>query len=173
MPLVPGAPGAWHGAGVEGGGAGGANELLNGERRIWSRPWNFVPGGDYTGFVAGRAGLPIHEDALCEVGCTYAVRGFDFDYVGLLWLDDLLWRDGRWVVPLANVHESGITPLIRATRREGSVAPAGPHGANVLDKVRQAYRILLTRAIHGMFVWIPDEETRQYVANSLKTTGGG
>lgn len=144
----------------------------NGARRIWSRPWNFVPGGDYTGFVAGRAGLPIHEDPLCEVGCTYAVRGFDFDYVGLLWLDDLLWRDGRWAVPLTNVHESGITPLVRAARREGPVAPAGPHGANVLDKVRQAYRILLTRAIHGMFVWIPDDETRRYVANSLGTRGG-
>ena len=141
--------------------------LPNGEQRVWSRPWNFVPGGDYTGFIAERAGLPIHDDPLCEVGCTYAVRGFDFDYVGLLWLDDLIWRDGRWLVQLEHVHESGIGQLVRAARPEGPVAPAGPKGANVLERVRQAYRILLTRAIRGVFVWIPDMQTREHVVSSL------
>ncbi len=142
-------------------------EMANGERRVWSRSWNFVPGQDYTGFVAGRPGLPIHDDPLCEVGCTYAVRGFDFDYLGLLWLDDMLWRDGKWVAPLKNVHESGMGSLVRSALKEGLLAPAGPHGANVMEKLRQAYRILLTRAIRGMFVWIPDAETRSHVANSL------
>jgi DUF2075 family protein len=131
-------------------------ESQDGKQRTWSRPWNFVPGQDYTGFVAGRPGLPIHDDPLCEVGCTYAVRGFDFDYLGLLWLDDLLWRDGKWIAHLKNVHE-------------GPVAPAGPKGANVIEKLRQAYRILLTRAIRGMFVWIPDNETREHVMRSLAT----
>ena len=144
-----------------------AVELESGETKVWSRPWNFVPAGDYTGFVAGRLGLPIHDDPLCEVGCTYAVRGFDFDYVGLLWLDDLLWRDGKWVAHLDHVHESGISVAVRQARREGPVAPAGPYGANVIEKLRQAYRILLTRAIKGMFVWIPDNETREHVERSL------
>jgi DUF2075 family protein len=130
-----------------------------------------VPGQDYTGFVAGRIGMPIHDDPLCEVGCTYAVRGFDFDYLGLLWLDDLAWRDGKWVSDLTNVHESGISLLVRQARREGRIAPAGPRGVNVLEKVRQAYRILLTRAIRGMFVWIPDIETRTHVLASLDAGG--
>jgi hypothetical protein len=144
-------------------------DLRDGSRRTWSRPWNFVPGQDYTGFVAGRAGLPIHDDPLCEVGCTYAVRGFDFDYLGLLWLDDLLWREGKWIARLDNVHESGISLLVRQAKAEGPVAPAGPKGANVIEKLRQAYRILLTRAIRGMFVWIPDNETRDHVIDSLGT----
>jgi hypothetical protein len=109
-------------------------ELRDGSSRTWSRPWNFVPGGDYTGFIAGRPGLPIHDDPLCEVGCTYAVRGFDFDYLGLLWLDDLLWRDGRWMARLENVHESGISALVREAKREGSLAPLGPKGTNVIEK---------------------------------------
>lgn len=141
--------------------------LPNGETKTWSRPWNFVPGEDYTGFIAGRLGTPIHDDPLCEVGCTYAVRGFDFDYVGVLWLDDLVWRDGRWLVQLDHVHESGIGQLVKAARREGAVAPAGPKGVNVLERVRQAYRILLTRAIRGVFVWVPDNETREHVKASL------
>lgn len=141
--------------------------LPSGERRTWARPWNYVPKGDYTGFIAGRKGAPIHEDPLCEVGCTYTVRGFDFDYLGLLWLDDLLWRDGGWVVPLKNVHETGISRMVARARTEGETAPAGPRGANVLEKVRQAYRILLTRAIRGVFVWIADEPTRLHVARCL------
>jgi hypothetical protein len=145
--------------------------LANGETKVWYRPWNFVPGDDYTGFIAGRPGTPIHQDPLCEVGCTYAVRGFDFDYVGVLWLEDLIWRDGRWKVQLDHVHESGIGGLVRAARREGPIAPAGPKGVNVLERVRQAYRILLTRAIRGIFVWIPDEETRAHVLRSLEETG--
>jgi len=144
-----------------------AVDMPTGERRTWSRPWNFVPGQDYTGFVAARPGLPIHDDPLCEVGCTYAVRGFDFDYLGLLWLDDLLWRDGKWLSHLENVHESGIAVLVRQALQEGAIAPRGPKGVNVLEKLRQAYRILLTRAIRGMFVWIPDAETRAHVIGSL------
>lgn len=145
-------------------------EQQDGTHRIWSRPWNFVPGQDYTGFVAGRLGLPIHDDPLCEVGCTYAVRGFDFDYLGLLWLDDLVWRDGRWIAQLEHVHESGISVLVRQAIKEGPVSPIGPKGANVVEKLRQAYRILLTRSIRGMLVWIPDAETREHVTNSLAHT---
>jgi DUF2075 family protein len=141
--------------------------LSNGEPGFWYRPWNYVPKKDYTWFIAGRMGQPISRDSLCEVGCTYAVRGFDFDYIGLLWLNDLLWRDARWIAPLENVHESGIDLLVKQARRERRVNPAGPKGAEVLEKVCQAYRILLTRAIRGVFVWIPDEETRVHVAASL------
>lgn len=144
-------------------------QLADGKRRIWSRIWNFVPGGnDYTAFVAGRAGTPIHDDPLCEVGCPYAVRGFDFDYLGLLWLDDFLWRDGKWVVNLQNVHESGIRTLVNQARHEGPVAPVGPRGTEVVEKVRQAYRILLTRAIRGVYLWVPDAETREHVSSSLR-----
>jgi uncharacterized protein len=142
-------------------------QMPDGKIKFWSRPWNFVPNGDYTGFVAARLGLPINTDPLCEVGCPYAVRGFDFDYVGLLWLDDLLWRDDKWIVPLDNVYESGISLIVRQARKEGSIAPAGPKGANVVEKVRQAYRILLTRGIRGLYVWIKDPETREHVQKSL------
>ena len=30
----------------------------------------------------------------------YYLRGFDFDFIGLLWLKDLVWRDNHWVALL-------------------------------------------------------------------------
>ena len=142
--------------------------IVGGQRRVWTRPWNVVANNDYSNFVQARRGSAMSVDPLCEVGCPYAVRGFDFHYVGLLWLDDLVWRGDRWVVNVGNVHESGISLIRRRAANEGSVSPAGPNGEILKQKVTQAYRILLTRAIYGLFVWISDEETRNHVTQSLQ-----
>jgi uncharacterized protein len=133
------------------------------EHRVWSRIWNYAPNDDYTWFVAGVPGSYIAEDPLCEVGCPYAVRGFDFDYVGILWLDDLVWRGNAWRVNPDAVEETGIRDLTLRARRE--IRDEGPaHAtAELLDRVVQAYRILFTRALKGVYVWVPDDETRRHL----------
>jgi hypothetical protein len=142
--------------------------LAGGEQQRWSRIWNYVPQGDYTWFVAGFPGSFIAEDPLCEVGCPYAVRGFDYDYVGILWLNDLEWREGRWRVNAAAVEESGIQDLTRRARREQNRAIEGTATAELLERVGQAYRILLTRALKGVYVWVPDAATREYLVASAE-----
>jgi DUF2075 family protein len=137
--------------------------------RYWSRPWNFVRNGtDYTWFVAGLPGSYIADDPLCEVGCPYVVRGFDFDYVGILWLDDLWWRDGRWVVNPNAVEESGVDALTRAARKESSAGRPERATEELLRRVAQTYRILFTRALKGAYVWVPDDETRSHLAASIE-----
>lgn len=140
---------------------------VNGKTKRWSRIWNFVPKNNYAWFVAGHPASYIHEDPLCEVGCPYVVRGFDFDYVGILWLDDLVWRNGRWVVNPDNVHETGHSALTNAARKESKGKRDGPKTAELLERVGQAYRILFTRALKGAYVWVPDRETREHLAASL------
>jgi uncharacterized protein len=141
--------------------------LENGYAKFWSRVWNFVPRGgtDYTAFIRARPGSRMATDPLCEVGCPYAVRGFDYDYVGILWLQDLVWRDSHWEVNAESVHESGIINLARRARREGT--GRGPAHRELLRRVTQAYRILLTRPLKGAYLWIPDVETRGLVERSL------
>jgi DUF2075 family protein len=140
---------------------------LGGANQTWSKPWNVVSHNDYTPYVQARPGTVMAKDPLSEVGCPYAVRGFDFGYVGLIWLDDLVWRGDRWVVQVDNVHESGVRLIKTRALHEGRTAPAGPNGTILMEKVGQAYRILLSRAIHGLFVWASDKETRQHLRNSL------
>jgi uncharacterized protein len=130
----------------------------------WSKVWNVVHGkDDYSFFVQGKPGSAIATDQLSEVGCPYAIRGFDYDYVGVLWLEDLVWRDGRWAVNLEHVHESGVRDLVSRAKRED----VGSNNSVLLNKVRQAYRILLTRALKGLFVCIPDVPTRMHMLESL------
>ncbi len=134
--------------------------------QVWSRPWNVVPGGvDYTHFIQGPPGSRIKEDPLAEVGCPYAVRGFDFDYIGLLWLGDLKWRDGRWRAFPKEVHETGLTRTLQRARREHE--QDGPNHQALVKKVLQSYRILLTRALKGVYIWFEDKQTREHIRESL------
>ena len=141
--------------------------LDNGETRCWSRVWNFVPrdGKDYTAFIRAAPGSRMADDPLCEVGCPYAVRGFDYDYVGILWLEDLIWRNGKWHVNHDAVHESGIMSVVGRARAEEQ--EPGPDSRELLERVGQAYRILLTRPLKGVYLWVPDDETRHYIRSSL------
>ena len=139
---------------------------VDGEIKEWSRIWNFVPNGDdYTLFVQGKPHSGIGADPLCEVGCPYAIRGFDFDFVGVLWLEDFVWHNGQWKLDLSFVKESGLSGLVRSARNE---VPPGPKSELLLQKVAQAYRILLTRALKGAYVWVKDDETRQHILSSLR-----
>lgn len=142
--------------------------VADGENRRWSRIWNFVNrDDDYTWFVTGHPAGRIANDPLCEVGCPYAVRGFDYDYVGILWLNDLVWRDERWRVQPEVVEESGMRTLINAARREAKRGTEGHSTAELRERVAQAYRILFTRALTGVYVWVPDAKTRAHLLASL------
>lgn len=143
-------------------------ETPTGERRLWTKVWNYVPNGsDYTFFVQAPPGSAMAADPLCEVGCPYVVRGFDFDYVGLLWGPDLLWRGDRWVVDPNHVFETGVrNTRSRALSEQDSV---GPCHAELLKRVWQSYRILLTRPLHGLIVYVGDEETREYLKRATRT----
>ena len=136
----------------------------------WSRIWNYAPKAAYTLFVQAPKGSMMGRDPLCEIGCPYVVRGFDFDYVGLLWLEDLVWRKDRWVVQPERVHETGINRLIGAARKEKD--PDGPAHKRLLKPVQQAYRILLTRAIKGLFIWCADDETRSHLRKHFNSEDG-
>ncbi len=134
-----------------------------GVRRYWSKIWNFAPDMDYTLFVQAPLGSDMAGDPLGEVGCPYVVRNFDFDYVGLLWFSDLVWRTERWVVNLDQVHETGISRITGRAARD----PTSQDYADVLDAVKSAYRILLTRAMKGVFVWCEDRETKAFLRQHL------
>ncbi len=140
--------------------------LEEGKPKYWSKVWNYVPrnGTDYTWFIQAPKGSPLHDDPLCEVGCPYAVRGFDFDYVGVLWLSDFVRRDGAWRAMPEAVHDTGLNLSQSAARRERDVGGANRRLSAALG---QAYRILLTRGLAGCYLWIEDPETRAHVRRCL------
>ncbi|MGE0454007.1 MAG: DNA/RNA helicase domain-containing protein [Vicinamibacteria bacterium] len=145
----------------------------DGRAQRWRKVWNMVPrGDDYTLFVQAPKGSAMAEDPLSEVGCPYVVRGFDYDWVGVVWLGDLIWRDGAWTVDLDHIHETGVKGSLQAARKERKAGRVGPAHAELVRRVAQAYRVLLSRAMKGLYVWIADDETRARVLDAL-TAGEG
>jgi DUF2075 family protein len=135
-----------------------------GKTSKWTKVWNYAPGQDYSTFIQGHAGSAIAADPLCEIGCPYVVRGFDYDHLGVIWGADLLWR-GKWTVDLSRVHESAWKKTLAAARK------GNPEAIDrTITLLKRAYRILLSRAVRGVFVWFEDEQTRRHVESLLHRT---
>ena len=140
--------------------------VRNGRTLSQSKIWNFVlNGSDYTHFVHAPESARMFDDPLSEVGCPYAVRGFDFDYVGLLWLSDLKWRRDKWIADPTHIFERGISRLKKAARDERD--PIGPHHQSLIRALKEAYRIILTRPLKGLYLWCEDQETRRHLEDML------
>ena len=134
----------------------------DGDEKIWSKIWNYAPKQQYTRFIQAIEWSEIARDPLCEVGCPYVLRGFDFDYLGVLWLSDLVWRTDRWVAQVNHVHESSLPRTVKAAKgdkKTGKVADP----TELIKRLQRGYRILLSRAIHGIYLWVEDEETRLHL----------
>jgi DUF2075 family protein len=137
--------------------------------RYWSRIWNYAPDSNYAYFIQRPEGTAMHEDQLCEVGCPYVVRGFDFDYLGLLWLSDLVRRGDCWQHQLPHIHETAWKKTIAAAKTK-SKNPPKPDAVEKLDhRLKRGYRILLSRAVRGVYVWAEDDETRSYLRSCLRS----
>lgn len=138
--------------------------VRGGKPQSWSRIWNYAPDGDYTLFIQAPTGCAMAADPLSEIGCPFVVRGFDFDYIGLLWMSDLVWRGNKWMADPKHIHESAWKKTIAQSRREGG---SGPVSDELLRRLQRGYRILLSRAIRGAYVWFEDAETEHHVTALL------
>ena len=158
----------------------------------WRKYWN--SGGlnglnpDYSMFVQGNKSI-VGEDPLSEVGCAYVVRGFDYDHIGVLWLEDLVIRDGKWMINIEKCPDTSMR-IVRAgakneiqkhylakgwkraeISRRVKLYPAFdsnfPQCNRLFMAISQAYRILMSRPIKSICLYIKDKDTREYVKSLL------
>jgi DUF2075 family protein len=120
---------------------------------VFSRPWNARP--EATRLAKG---IPkalfwaTDPNGISQVGCVYTAQGFEFDYVGVLWGNDLVIRNGIWVGQPQHSRDHVVK-----TRS----------GAKFIDCVKNTYRVLLTRGLKGCIVYFEDTETRNFVEDRL------
>ena len=121
----------------------------------WRRPWNRKPGErpyrpeqhPYTKWAETAEGKT-------QVGCIYSAQGFEFDRVGVIWGEDLVWREDGW----------------RAQKAKSFDAPV-KRNSEMLRLVRNAYRVLLTRGMRHTRVLCLDTETRAHLTRQLNAVG--
>jgi DUF2075 family protein len=115
----------------------------------WSMPWNansdarkLGPGIPKSDFWASA------KEGIDQVGCVDAAQGFEFDYVGVIFGLDLVYRaiNGGWVGQRDQSHDR----VVRSGVTERQFA----------DLVKSTYRILLTRGLRGCYVYFMDAPKR-------------
>lgn len=89
-----------------------------------------------------------------QVGCIYSAQGFEFDRVGVIWGEDLVWRNGAWKAQKEHSHDRPV----RSSKDMEAL-------------VRNAYRVLLTRGLRETCILVLDEETREHLRDELRELG--
>ena len=92
-----------------------------------------------------------------EVGCIYSAQGFEFDWVGVIWGEDLVYR-GAWVAQ----PEKSFDPDAKRSKRD---LPG------LTKRLRNVYRVLLTRAREEVAILCLDEKTKEHLEGALKEIG--
>ena len=111
----------------------------------WRRPWN-NPKDTTTGGAPGRPYWATDPAGFGQVGCVYTAQGFEYDYGGVIFGPDLVWRTDRWVARPEYSHDNDVR---RSDLGEFDRA------------IRNTYKVLLTRGLRGMEVYSTDAETQK------------
>jgi hypothetical protein len=126
----------------------------------WEMPWNakadaskLAPGIPKSDFWASD------PNGINQVGCVYTAQGFEFDYVGVIFGPDLVYRpmDGGWV---GQRHES-----------RDRIVSRGVTDAEFAAFTKSTYRVLLTRGLRGCYVHCTDGATRDFVLSRVERGG--
>src|SRR4051812_28961401 len=93
---------------------------------------------------------------LDQVLCVYTAQGFEFDYVGVIFGPDLVYRtlDGGWV----GQRNQSRDRFVKAAKSEGEFTAY----------LKSVYRVLLTRGLRGCFVYFMDAPTRDFVLSRIE-----
>lgn len=127
--------------------------------RGWQAPWIEKTGRNLKPLDDQYFRWATNEALFDQVGSIYSAQGFEFDYVGVIFGEDLVIRDGKWVAQLDRNKD-------RSFKRDLATS-----GEAAEDKLRNIYRVLLTRGMQGTFVYFLDAETRAHFERMLASGG--
>ena len=117
--------------------------------------WLMDPKTEYPQYWMG-----IHNDPFKYCASIYGSQGFETDFVGLIWGEDLVWRN-KWVV-----QPNKITDNIGGRSSLKNVCLKNPDKGK--EMLFNRYRILLTRGMKGTYVYFEDAETFDHMRTVLE-----
>ena len=121
----------------------------------YKRPWNAKPESRRLARGIPKASLWAYlPGGLDQVGCIYTAQGFEFDYVGVIFGMDLLYRfDGQdWIGEKQQSHDT----VVRRSRDKFT------------ELVKNTYRVLLSRGMKGCYVHFMDKETENFIRSRME-----
>jgi uncharacterized protein len=107
----------------------------------------------------------IDENSVNEIGCIHTCQGLEFDYVGVIIGDDLVYRDGEVLTDYTKRAKTdnslkGLKKMLKENPEEA--------GQLADEIIRNTYRTLMTRGQKGCFVYCTDKELEGYFIERVR-----
>ncbi|MBM4365390.1 MAG: DUF2075 domain-containing protein [Deltaproteobacteria bacterium] len=137
------------------GASGLPHDLVDKRFGGWSGAWIEKTGKDLAPEDHQYYKWATQESHRDQIGSIYSAQGFEFDYVGVIWGEDLVWRTDKWVYQKERNKDGSFKRQLRA-------------GGDPEAMLSNVYRVLLTRGMRGTSLFVLDPETRAHVARALE-----
>ncbi len=118
----------------------------------WERPWNAKPDKRVPDAPASHF-WASDERGFNQVGCIYTAQGFEYDWAGVIFGKDFVWRGDHWKAQPEHSHDP-------AVKKAGSL--------HFTRLIRNTYKVLLTRGMRGVCVYSEDEETQNHLRSMTR-----
>lgn len=119
----------------------------------WRRPWNTKPGKREPDDVPPASLWATDPRGFNQVGCVYTAQGFEYDWAGVIFGDDLVIRDGRWRAQPECSKDNGVNKAPLDVFRQ---------------LIKNTYKILLTRGMQGTCMFSTDRQTNEFLAEMTR-----
>ena len=119
----------------------------------WSKPWNVKGDRGVGGYMSGEL-WAIDPKGFDQIGCVYTAQGFEYDWNGVIFGPDLVWRSGAWTSSSAGSKD----PAMRGVSTD-----------QFDTLVKNTYKVLLTRGLIGTILFSTDVETQMYLKSLFST----
>ncbi len=125
----------------------------------FARPWNARSDAGRLAFGIPKESLWAYDaGGVSQIGCIYTAQGFEFDYIGVIFGPDLVYRPGHadWEGHKEKSHD-------KIVKRSGD---------QFMRMVKNSYRVLLTRGMKGCYVHFMDKDTENFFRSRLERHRG-
>lgn len=128
------------------------NDVIIGD---YKRPWDAKP--EAKRLVPGipKASLWAYEpNGINQVGCVYTAQGFEFDYVGVIFGEDLVYDFDKqeWIGDSKKSSDS----VVKRSKEQ------------FVELVKNTYRVLMSRGMKGCYVYFMNKDTERFFKSRIE-----
>ena len=121
----------------------------------YNKPWNAKPEAKKLAADIPKSNLWAYDpNGINQIGCVYTAQGFEFDYIGVIFGNDLVYN-------LENQSWEG-RPENNADR------PVKRSKDDFIKLVKNTYRVLLSRGMKGCYVYFVDKDTEKFIKTRIE-----
>ena len=132
------------------------NDVVIGD---YIRPWDAKPEAKRLAPGIPKASLWAHDpNGINQIGCVYTAQGFEFDYIGVIFGDDLTYDFDRQAWH-GNPQKSSDSVVKRSKEK-------------FTELVKNTYRVLLSRGMKGCYVYFMDKDTERFFKSRMEARKG-